>query len=101
MGCMHTMKKENIYEHFLNGFEIGFGAGCLMTFLVLWISLVFGSQLTLGVTYESMIAVFIYPLLFLIVIGTIFLTAGIVKHLHSRKEKLGIFPMKSQKKPPS
>jgi hypothetical protein len=95
------MKKESIYEHFVNGFEIGFGIGCLMTFLVLWISLVFGSQLTLGVTYESIIAVFIYPLLFLIVIGTIFLTAGIVKHLHSRKEDSDSLPMKSPKKPPS
>jgi len=81
-----TGKREKIQEHFTSGFEIGFGVGCLMTFVVLWVSLVFGARLTLGVTYETMIAIFIYPLLFLLTVGTVFLTAGTVKHLHFKKK---------------
>jgi len=81
-------KKEKIQEHFTSGFEIGFGIGCIVTFIVLWISLFFGSRMTSEVKYESIIAVFIYPLLFLVIIGTVFLTAGAVKHLDSRKTKM-------------
>ena len=81
-----TGKREKIQEHFTNGFEIGFGVGCITTFVVLWISLLFGSQLTSGVTYETMIAIFIYPLLFLLTVGTVFLTAGAVKHLQFKKK---------------
>jgi len=81
-----TGKREKIPQHFTNGFEIGFGVGCIMTFVVLWISLLFGARLTSGVTYETMIAIFIYPLLFLLTVGTVFLTAGAVKHLHFKKK---------------
>jgi len=94
------MKKEKSQEHFVNGFEIGFGAGCIMTFVVLWTSLLFGSRLTPGVTYETMIAIFIYPLLFLLTVGTVFLTAGAVKHLHFKKKikVVDILLKKDQKK---
>jgi hypothetical protein len=85
-GSKMTRKREKIQEHFTNGFEIGFGVGFIMTFVVLWISLLFGAQLTSGVTYETMIAIFIYPLLFLLTVGTVFLTAGAVKHLHFEKK---------------
>ena len=81
-------KREKIQEHFTSGFEIGFGIGCIVTFIVLWISLFFSSRLTSEVKYESIIAVFIYPLLFLVIIGTVFLTAGAVKHWDSRKAKM-------------
>jgi len=80
-------KRGKAQEHFTSGFEIGFGIGCIVTFLVLWISLFFGSRITSEVKYESIIAVFIYPLLFLVIIGTVFLTAGAVKHWDSRKAK--------------
>lgn len=64
---------------FVNGLAIGFGAGFLATFTVLWISIFFSSQLSPGVTYEQMISVFIYPLLFLLATGIVLLTAGIVR----------------------
>ncbi len=64
---------------FVNGLAIGFGAGFLATFAILWISIFFCSQLSLGISYEQMISVFIYPLLFLFGIGTVLLTAGIVR----------------------
>ncbi len=64
---------------FVNGFAIGFGSGFLATFVVLWISVIFSSQLSPGIGYEQMISVFIYPLLFLFGTGIVLLTAGIVR----------------------
>ncbi len=64
---------------FVNGLAIGFGAGFLATFSVLWISIFFSSQLSPRIGYEQMISVFIYPLLFFFGIGTVLLTAGIVR----------------------
>jgi hypothetical protein len=64
---------------FVNGCAIGFGSGFLATFVVLWISVFFSSQLSPGVGYEQMISVFIYPLLFLLGTGMVLLTAGIVR----------------------
>jgi len=64
---------------FVNGLAIGFGAGFLATFAILWISIFFGSQLSPVISYAQMISAFIYPLLFLSATGTVFLTAGIVR----------------------
>jgi len=64
---------------FVNGLAIGFGLAFLATFVILWISIFFGSQLSPGITYEKMISIFVYPLLFLLATGTVFLTAGIVR----------------------
>ncbi len=64
---------------FVNGLAMGAGAGFLATFAILWISIFFGSQLSPEVSYEQMISVFIYPLLFLLGAGTVLLTAGIVR----------------------
>jgi len=64
---------------FVNGLAIGFGVAFLATFVILWISIFFGSQLSSGISYERMLSVFIYPLLFLLVTGAVFLTAGVVR----------------------
>lgn len=64
---------------FVNGLAIGFGAGFLATFTILWISIFFSSQLSPWVNYEQMISVFIYPLLFLLGTGIVLLTAGTVR----------------------
>ena len=64
---------------FVNGLAIGFGSGFLATFAVLWVSVFFSSQLSRGISYEQMISVFIYPLLFLLGTGIVLLTAGIVR----------------------
>ena len=64
---------------FVNGLAIGFGTGFLATFTILWVSIFFSSQLSPGVSYEQMISLFIYPLLFLFGTGIVLLTAGIVR----------------------
>lgn len=64
---------------FINGLAIGLGSGFLATFITLWISILFGSQMNAVTTYEHMISVFIYPLLFLWGTGVVLLTAGIVR----------------------
>jgi hypothetical protein len=67
---------------FVNGLAIGFGAGFLATFIILWISIFFGSQLSPVLSYAQMISVFVYPLLFLSGTGTVLLTAGVVREYY-------------------
>lgn len=64
---------------FVNGLAIGVGIAFLATFVILWVSVFFGSQLSPEITYEKMISVFIYPLIFFLASGTVLLTAGIVR----------------------
>ena len=64
---------------FVNGLAIGFGLAFLATFATLWISIFFGSQLSPEISYERMISVFIYPMLFILSTGTVLLTTGIVR----------------------
>jgi len=68
---------------FVNGLAIGVGIAFLATFVIVWVSAFFGSQLSPGITYEKMISVFIYPLIFLLASGTALLTAGIVREYGS------------------
>ncbi|KPV64426.1 MAG: hypothetical protein AOA66_0237 [Candidatus Bathyarchaeota archaeon BA2] len=68
---------------FVNGLAIGFGLTFLATFAILWISIFYATQLSSGVSYETMISVFIYPLLFMLGTGTVLLTTGIVREYTS------------------
>ena len=64
---------------FVNGLAIGFGLAFLATFVILWISIFYASQLSAGISYERMISAFIYPMLFILSAGTVLLTTGIVR----------------------
>ena len=64
---------------FVNGLAIGLGLAFLETFVILCMSIFYASQLSAGISYEKMISALIYPLLFLLAIGTVFLTMGIVR----------------------
>jgi len=64
---------------FINGLAIGAGAGFLATFSVLWISVFFSSQLSTRINYGQMLSFFIFPLIFLLVVGTVLLTLGIIR----------------------
>ena len=64
---------------FVNGLSIGFGLAFLATFVILWISIFYASQMSAGISYEKMISVFIYPMLFILGTGTVLLTTGIVR----------------------
>ena len=72
---------------FIYGLAVGLGIGCIATFVIVWISLFFTPKLPNGVTYENLLSIFIYPLVYLLTIGLIALTAGIVKEYYSAKSK--------------
>ena len=71
-------KKFSFNTRFVNGLAVGFGLGCIATFIILWIALFFTPQLS-AATYENLLSVFIYPMLYLLTIGLISVTAGLVK----------------------
>ena len=67
---------------FVHGLSVGFGIGCIATFLIMWIAVFFTPQLPSRVTYEAMLSVFIYPLIYLLAVGLVALTAGIVREYY-------------------
>jgi len=51
----------------------------------MWIAVFFTPQLPSAITYENLLVIFIYPLIYLLAVGLIALTAGIVREYYSRK----------------
>jgi fructose-specific phosphotransferase system IIC component len=70
---------------FVHGLCVGLGIGCIATFVIMWITVFFTPQLPSLITYEALLAIFIYPLIYLLAIGLIALTAGIVREYYARK----------------
>jgi len=70
---------------FIHGLSVGLGIGCIATFVIMWITVFFTPLLPSAVTYENMLAIFIYPLIYLLAVGLVALTAGIVREYYSRK----------------
>jgi hypothetical protein len=70
---------------FVHGLAVGLGIGCIATFVIMWITVFFTPLLPTAVTYENLLAIFIYPLLYLLAVGLIALTAGIVREYYTRK----------------
>ena len=83
MDLSSSDKKEHgklsFNARFVNGLAVGFGLGCIATFIILWIAIFFTPQLPEAATYESLLSMFIYPLLYLLTVGLISITAGLVK----------------------
>ena len=69
---------------FVNGLAVGAGIGCIATFVVMWITIFFSPQLPSGTTYQSLLSIFIYPLVYLLAVGSITLTAGIVREYYAQ-----------------
>jgi len=74
-------------SNFVHGLAVGFGISCIATFVIVWISLFFTPKLQNAVTYENLLSIFVYPLIYLLSIGLIALTAGIVREYYSTKNK--------------
>jgi len=72
---------------FVYGLSVGLGIGCIATFVIMWITVFFTPQLPSTVTYENLLSIFIYPLIYLLTIGLIALTAGIVREYYSSRNK--------------
>jgi hypothetical protein len=71
-------------SNFVHGLSVGLGIGCIATFVIIWISVFFTPQLPEAITYENMLAVFVYPLIYLLAVGLVSLTAGIVREYYAR-----------------
>lgn len=90
-GLIYRLLSNNNPEDrssFVHGLSVGLGVGCLSTFVIMWITVFFTPQLPSTVTYEAMLSVFIYPLVYLLTVGLIALTAGIVREYYTRKSSL-------------
>jgi hypothetical protein len=70
---------------FINGLAVGVGIGFIATFVVMWIAVFFSPQLPAGTTYQTMLSIFIYPLVYLLTVGSITLTAGIVREYYTQR----------------
>jgi len=77
--------EEEDRSSFIHGLSVGLGMGCIATFIIMWIVVFFSPRLPATITYESLLSIFIYPLLYLLAIGLIALTAGIVREYYARK----------------
>jgi tetrahydromethanopterin S-methyltransferase subunit B len=73
--------------NFVHGLAVGLGIGCISTFVIVWISLFFTPRLPNAVTYENLLSIFIYPLIYLLAVGLIALTAGIVREYYGAKSE--------------
>jgi len=74
-------------SYFVNGLCVGVGIGCIATFVIMWVSVFFTPQLPSVVTYETLLSIFIYPLIYLLAVGLVALTAGVVREYYSAKFK--------------
>jgi len=72
---------------FVHGLCVGLGIGCIATFIIMWITVFFTPQLPSAVTYEALLSIFIYPLVYLLAVGLVALTAGIVREYYTVKRK--------------
>jgi len=80
-----TESVEEDKSSFIHGLSVGLGMGCIATFIIMWIVVFFSPRLPSTITYESLLSIFIYPLLYLLVTGLVALTAGIVREYYARK----------------
>ena len=76
--------KRRLGAGFINGLGVGFGIGCVAAFAILWVSVYFSPMLPGNVGYSDLLVIFVYPLLYLLAIGLISLTAGFVREYYSK-----------------
>ena len=70
---------------FVHGLSVGLGLSCIATFIIIWVVVFFTPQIPSTLTYEFLLSMFIYPMLYLLVVGLVALTAGIVREYYVRK----------------
>jgi len=72
--------------NFFHGLAVGVGIGCIANFAIVWISVFFAPQLPAGITYENLLSIFVYPLIYLLAVGLIALTAGVVREYYTKNK---------------
>jgi hypothetical protein len=88
LQSLKSYDQEEDRGSFVHGLSVGLGIGCIATFIIMWIVVFFSPQLPSTVTYEGMLSIFIYPLIYLLAVGLIALTAGLVKEYYVKKSSL-------------
>jgi len=78
--------QEEDRSSFIHGLAVGLGIGCIATFVITWIAIFFTPMLP-SVTYETLLSIFIYPLIYLLAVGLVSLTAGIVREYYAKKSR--------------
>jgi hypothetical protein len=71
-------------NRFVHGLSVGLGIGCIGMFVIMWLTVFFMPQIPTALTYERLLSIFIYPLVYLLAVGLVALTAGIVKEYYMR-----------------
>lgn len=72
---------------FVNGLSVGLGVGCITTFIVMWIVVFFTPQMPPSATYQDLLSIFIFPMIYLLAIGLIAVTLGIVREFYTVRLK--------------
>jgi fructose-specific phosphotransferase system IIC component len=72
---------------FVHGLAVGIGLGSIAAFVMIWIVVFFTPQLPSAITYENLLSIFVYPLIYLLAVGLVALTAGIVREYYSYRGK--------------
>ena len=85
-GTIQQQERTN----FIHGLAAGLGSGCIAAFVMLWLTVFFTPQLPAGITYAGMLATFIYPLIYLLALGLISLTIGIVGEHYAVRNRLNL-----------
>jgi hypothetical protein len=79
------MNNQGDRSSFIHGLSVGLGLGCISTFIIIWVVVFFTPRMPPTLTYESLLSMFIYPMLYLLAVGLVALTAGIVREYYVRK----------------
>ncbi len=79
------IENEEDKSSFMHGLAVGLGMGCIATFVIMWIAVFFTPQVPHALTYESLLSIFIYPMLYLLTVGLVAVTAGIIREYYTRR----------------
>jgi hypothetical protein len=71
-------------SRFVHGLLVGIGMGSVAVFVIVWVTLFFIPEMPTAITYENLLSIFIYPLIYLLTVGLVAITAGIVSEYYVR-----------------
>jgi len=72
---------------FFDGIAAGLGIGCIASFAIIWATLYLSPLLPQSATYEGLLSVFVYLLIFLVGTGLVALTAGLVREYYPKNQR--------------
>jgi hypothetical protein len=79
-------QKGNSRSSYFDGLAVGLGIGSITAFAIIWVSLFLSPMLPQTATYESLLATFIYPLIFMVGTGLVAITAGVVREYYPKNK---------------